>query len=106
MAAYTIKALDESTWAPYAALIERNTGVFGGCWCMGFHPEKFGGRDASAERNRDTKLARVRAATAHASLVFDGADCLGWAQFGGPDEVPHIKNRVSYEKSQTSAPPE
>src|SRR5207249_199903 len=32
---YTVKALDESTWAAFAALVERNTGVFGGCWCMG-----------------------------------------------------------------------
>ena len=36
---YTIKALDESTWHAFAALVERNNGVFGGCWCIGFHPE-------------------------------------------------------------------
>jgi hypothetical protein len=37
--AYTIKALDETTWEAFAALVERNNGVFGGCWCIGFHSE-------------------------------------------------------------------
>ena len=27
---YTIKALDESTWDAFAALVEANNGVFGG----------------------------------------------------------------------------
>ena len=29
---YTVKALDESTWAAFAPLVERNNGIFGGCW--------------------------------------------------------------------------
>ncbi len=37
--AYRIKPLDESTWPAFAALVEANNGVFGGCWCIGFHPE-------------------------------------------------------------------
>jgi GNAT superfamily N-acetyltransferase len=98
---YTVKALDASTWAPFAALVERNNGIFGGCWCMGFHPEP-SRTDAAA--NRDRKLARVRAGTAHAALVFHQDECVGWCQFGVPDEVPRIKNRAAYEKSQTSRP--
>ena len=39
---YTVEALDESTWVAFAALVERNNGVFGGCWCMGFHSEGVG----------------------------------------------------------------
>ena len=35
---YAVKALDQSTWAAFAALVEHNNGIFGGCWCMGFHP--------------------------------------------------------------------
>jgi hypothetical protein len=27
----TVKALNESTWQAFAALVERNNGVFGGC---------------------------------------------------------------------------
>ena len=40
-------------------------------------------------------MNRVRAGTAHAALVFDGDDCVGWCQFGAPDEVPRIKNRAA-----------
>ena len=100
---YTIKALDESTWPAFAALVERNNGIFGGCWCMGFHPEGVD-KDTTAAQNRERKLDRVRAGTAHAALVFDGDDCVGWCQFGAPDEVPRIKNRAAYEKGRTTSP--
>jgi len=99
---YTVKALDESTWAAFAALVERNNGVFGGCWCMGFHAEGVG--RGTADLNRERKLDRVRAGTAHAALVFDGEDCVGWCQFGAPDEVPRIKNRAAYERERTKSP--
>ena len=99
--AYTVKALDESTWAGFAELVERNGGIFGGCWCMGFHPERV---DGDTTPNRERKLERVRAGTAHAALVYDGDDCVGWCQFGSPDEVPRIKNRAAYEKEQTTPP--
>ena len=97
---YTIKALDESSWDAFARLVEANNGVFGGCWCMGFHPDD----SREPALNRERKLARVQAGTAHAALVFDGDDCLGWCQFGAPDEVPKIKNRAAYEKSLTTFP--
>jgi hypothetical protein len=100
---YTVRALDESTWPAFAALVEANNGVFGGCWCMGFHAEGVG-RDTTAKLNRDRKLARVRAGTTHSALVFDGDDCLGWCQFGAPEELPKIKNRPAYEKGLTSPP--
>ena len=36
---YTVRPLDASTWDAFAELVERNGGVFGGCWCMGHrHP--------------------------------------------------------------------
>jgi hypothetical protein len=97
--AYTVRALDESSWPAFAALVERNNGIFGGCWCMGFHPQ-----DDSEAPKRERKLERVRAGTAHAALVFDGEDCLGWCQFGAPDEVPRIKNRAAYELGVTTPP--
>jgi GNAT superfamily N-acetyltransferase len=101
--AYTVKALDESTWDAFAALVERNNGVFGGCWCMGFHPEGVG-KETTFALNRERKLERVRAGTAHAALVFDGEDCLGWCQFGAPAELPRIKSRAAYEKGVTVVP--
>ena len=68
---YTVKALDQSTWPAFAALVERNNGVFGGCWCMGFHPEGVG-KGTTPAVNRERKHDRVRAGTAHEALVFDG----------------------------------
>jgi GNAT superfamily N-acetyltransferase len=100
---FSIRPLEESTWPAFAALVERNNGIFGGCWCIGFHPEG-GNMDATAELNRTHKLARVRAGTAHAALVFQSKECLGWCQFGPPAELPRIKSRAQYEKDQKSLP--
>ena len=82
---YTIKALDESTWDAFAALVEANNGVFGGCWCIGFHAEGPDRNDGAINRQR--KLERVKQGTTHAALVFDGDDCLGWCQFGAAGRV-------------------
>lgn len=96
---YTVRPLDASTWDPFAELVERNNGVFGGCWCIGFHPE-------GAQRgfdHRTAKEARVRSGQAHAALVFDDDGVAqGWAQYGDPDELPRIKHRREYDKD---APP-
>jgi GNAT superfamily N-acetyltransferase len=100
---YSIKPLDASTWDAFAALVEANNGIFGGCWCMGFHPDD--DTDTTPARSkRERKYERVMAGTAHAALVFDGDECVGWCQFGPPDEVPRIKNRRSYEKELTDPP--
>lgn len=100
---YTIKALDEATWAPFATLVERNNGVFGGCWCMGFHLEGVG-KDTTPTLNRERKLERVRAGTTHAALVFADDECVGWCQFGSPEELPRIKNRAAYEQGRITTP--
>jgi hypothetical protein len=99
----TIKALDRSTWPAFAALVEHNNGIYGGCWCTAFHPEG-GDRAAQGEVNRERKHERVRAGTAYAALVFAGEECVGWCQFGVPGEVARIENRAAYERSQTAAP--
>src|SRR5256884_4254841 len=67
---------------------------------MGFHPDD----SREPALNRECKFVRVRAGRAHTALVFDGDDCVGWCQFGAPDEVPKIKNRAAYEKSLTTLP--
>jgi len=61
---YDVAPLDESTWPAFAALVEANNGIFGGCWCIGFHPE--GCRDTPAV-NRDRKLERVLDGSTHAA---------------------------------------
>ncbi len=100
---YSVRALDDSTWPTFAALVERNGGMVAGCWCMAFHPES-AGKGGQAKLNRDRKLRRVRAGTAHAALVFHDEECLGWCQFGAPEELTRIKSRAAYDKSQTTTP--
>lgn len=93
---YTIRPLEESTWAEFAELVERNNGIFGGCWCMGYHPEP---SRTSAQLNRDMKQDRVRTDRAHAALVLDeDGVAQGWCQYGRPAELPGIKHRREYEK--------
>lgn len=100
---FTIKPLDMSTWDAFAALVEANGGIFGGCWCIGMHPDDGTHLDAD-EPHREQKLDRVRAGTAHAALVFEGDECVGWCQFGSPEEVVRIKNRREYEKELVELP--
>ena len=56
-----VRPLDETTWPDFAALVERHNGVWGGCWCMGFHAEGVG-RHKSPALNRAEKEARVQRA--------------------------------------------
>ncbi len=44
------------------------------------------------------------AGEAHAALVFDGDACVGWCQFGKPEEVARIKNRLEYHKTLDQLP--
>ncbi len=96
---YTVRPLDASTWDVFAELVERNNGVFGGCWCIGYHPE-CGQKEISY---RAAKQTRVREGRAHAALVLDdGGAAQGWCQYRSPGELPRIKHRREYGKD---APP-
>lgn len=90
---FSTKPLSTDTWPPYAALIERHGGVWGGCWCMEFHPDG----KARGPHRRASKECKVREGAAHACLVFDGERCVGWCQFGSPEELPRIKHRRAYD---------
>lgn len=103
MATLRVRPLDESTWPDFAALVERHNGVWGGCWCIGFHAEG-GERGRTAARNRADKEQRVRDGRAHAALVYDGARCVGWCQFGPTDELPRIKHRRKYVEGLADLP--
>jgi GNAT superfamily N-acetyltransferase len=100
--AFTTRALAVGTWPDFAALAEANNGVWNGCWCMGFH--EWDGMGVSHEHNRTEKERRVRADEAHAALVYDGDGCVGWCQFGPPDELPKIKNRKAYDAGLEDLP--
>jgi hypothetical protein len=98
----TVKPLGSDTWDAFAQLVEKNNGVWGGCWCMGFHVKLGQGRTSS--QNRTEKEQRVHEGRTHAALVFDDDQCLGWCQFGSPEELPEIKSRRLYEKGLTTLP--
>ncbi len=100
MPEFVVKPLAPPTWPDFAALVERHNGVWGGCWCLEFHPE---GAQRNAER-RNKKECRVREGTAHAALVYDGAACVGWAQFGSPSELPRIKHQRAYREGLAQLP--
>jgi GNAT superfamily N-acetyltransferase len=96
---YTVRPLEASTWDAFAELVERNNGIFGGCWCIGYHPE-CGQKEISY---REVKEDRVRTGRAHAALVLDDHGAAqGWCQYGSPEELPGIKHRREYDKD---APP-
>ena len=48
------------TWDDFAALVEANNGVWGGCWCMGFHPEGVGKGQHRRREPRGQAGARAR----------------------------------------------
>lgn len=97
------RMLDDSTWDDFARLVEANNGVWGGCWCMGFHPEGVG-KGHTPDGNRAAKREHVRQGTVHQVLVYDGGECVGWCQFGSPTELPNIQNLKTYERDVEELP--
>jgi hypothetical protein len=101
--ALVTRALDADTWPDFERLAEEHHGVWSGCWCLGFHEDGKNGVH-SPEQRRALKEARVRDGRAHAALVFDGALCLGWCQFGPTDELPRIKHLKAYSEGLRELP--
>jgi hypothetical protein len=54
---YSIQPLTAHTWNAFAGLVERHNGIFGGCWCIYFHPDcaEYFHPDC-AERGRVTRV--------------------------------------------------
>ena len=98
----TVKPLAPDTWDAFARLVEANNGVWGGCWCIGFHVKL--GKGRTPAQNRAEKERRVLEDRTHAALVFAGDQCLGWCQFGSPEELPEVKSRRLYEKDLIALP--
>ncbi len=78
---YVIRLLSPDTSAGFAWSVEAKNGVWGGCYCTGFHPEGAGEGHAAAQ-NRDTKRSHVRNGTVQQIFVHDGDDRVGWCQYG------------------------
>ena len=93
--------LTEATWPAYEALIERHNGVWGGCWCMGFHEIPIESKLSKRER----KKGLVCEGRAHTALVMEGDVAVGWCQFGPNRELkPQNKFKRKYESEQTIEP--
>lgn len=103
MTDFKVRPLNENTWPDFARLVEKHNGVWGGCWCMAFHEEGVG-RGKTAAQNRSEKENRVRAGRAHAALVYDGPNAVGWCQFGSTDELPRIKHKREYQNGLDQLP--
>jgi GNAT superfamily N-acetyltransferase len=99
----TSKPLSSATWPAFARLVEKHNGIFGGCWCIAFHLEPGEGKRGAAAY-REMKEARVRGGRAHAAVVFDGPDAIGWCQFGPTAELPNIRSKKAYEEGLGKLP--
>ncbi len=87
----------------FARLAEAGNGVWGGCWCLGFHPEG-AGKGHTVSGNRRARQAHVRTGTVHQILVHDGDECVGRCQYGPPAELPDISNPKAYVKGLGELP--
>jgi len=97
------RPLSPETWPAFARLVEKHNGIFGGCWCISFHLRPDEGK-LGAAAYRAMKETRVREGRAHAALVFDGPNAVGWCQFGPTAELPNIRSRKSYEEGLRELP--
>lgn len=92
--------LGPETWELFSELVERNNGIFGGCWCIGYHPEC-----GTPVNHREVKRDRVLSDAAHAALVLDAEGrCQAWAQYGSPEELAGIKHKRAYDKEPPPLP--
>jgi len=99
----TSKPLSKATWPAFARLVEKHNGIFGGCWCIAFHLQPDEGKRGAVAYRR-MKEERVREGRAHAALVFDGPDAVGWCQFGSPSELPNIRSKKTYQEGLRALP--
>jgi GNAT superfamily N-acetyltransferase len=103
MSEYTIKPLGPGTWDAFADLAERHNGVWGGCWCIWFHPA-CAEKGQNAAGNRALKQRLVNEGRAHAALVFDEDVAVAWCEYGTPAELPNIYHRKEYEAGLDQLP--
>lgn len=98
---YAVLSLDASTWHLFAELVERNNGIYGGCWCISYHPEC----GQKGINHRAVKEERVRSGRAHHALVVDNDGAAqGWCQWGDPEELSNIKHRREYDNDPPPLP--
>ena len=100
---YEVRPLTPETWPAFDDLVIRHNGIFGGCYCIWFHPdgpERGQGREA----NRQLKKAYVEKGEAHAALVLAGDEAVGWAEYGTPAELPSLHHLKQYDAEKVADP--
>jgi GNAT superfamily N-acetyltransferase len=100
---YEIRPLTTETWAAFDDLVIRHNGIFGGCYCIWFHPDG-PERGQGREGNRALKKSYVDRGEAHAALVFDGDEAIAWAEYGTPVELPSLHHRKQYDAEKDADP--
>lgn len=96
LSGHTVRPLDSSTWDAFVDLVERNNGIYGGCWCIAFHTAYQ--RGVSDPRTLKSQL--VRAGEAQAAMVYDqDGRVQGWCQYGTPRTLG-LKHLREYQKEQ------
>ena len=98
---YSVEPLGVETWDAFAQLAERHNGVWGGCWCVWFHPD---GPERKVLGNRGYKQKLVAEGRAHAALVFDGDAAVAWCEYGPVEELPNIYHRKQVEAEGDRTP--
>ena len=99
----TVRPLTPDTWSAFAELVARDKGLFSGCWCTWFHTLSRD-KERTVESTRALKCSLVEQGRAHAALVFDGDEAVGWAEYGPPEELPNIHHRAEYEQGLVTPP--
>ena len=86
-ARFQVKELGKETWPDFERMVEKHNGVWGGCWDTWFHMTPSLRKQWSG-KHQEYKEKLVRANQSHSALVYDGADVVGWCQFGPLAELP------------------
>lgn len=94
-----IRPLSPGTWEAFERLANKHNGVWGGCWCTWFHPQRDElARGSGAQGTHDLKKRLAADGLAHAALVFDGEAAVAWCEYGPPGELTRIYHREEVER--------
>ncbi|HZD12361.1 MAG TPA: GNAT family N-acetyltransferase [Candidatus Binatus sp.] len=99
MKRFILKELGPETWTDFAKLASKQ----GQCWCMFYQRPRplHKGKVPADQRGRVNRLDKqrlVRKGLAHAVLVYDEDNAIGWCQYGPKQELPRIDAGRFYRK--------
>jgi hypothetical protein len=91
---YTVRLFDASTCDVFAELVERNNGIFGGCWCIGYHSrpgEKGTDYRAAKEARVRTGRPTLRSSSTRSAPPRGGAST---AASGAPEHQAQTRQTI------------